>query len=85
MSLLLCIIAMITRNRRVQMTLLAVSFLYQVSFIVRLYGHGVILAAARHPSCRCVDSICFVCYDVVCHNMRSTSMKRSGDATDQKF
>ncbi len=37
-SLLLCIIAMITRNRRVQMTLLAVSFLYQVSFIVRLYG-----------------------------------------------
>jgi hypothetical protein len=37
-SLLLCIVAMITRNRRIQLTLLAVSFLYQISFIVRLYG-----------------------------------------------
>jgi hypothetical protein len=37
-SLLLCIVAMITRNRRIQLTLLTVSFLYQVSFIVRLYG-----------------------------------------------
>jgi hypothetical protein len=37
-SLLLCILAMITRNRRIQLTLLTVSFLYQVSFIVRLYG-----------------------------------------------
>jgi hypothetical protein len=37
-SLLLCVVAMITRNRRIQMTLLAVSFLYQVSFIMRLYG-----------------------------------------------
>jgi hypothetical protein len=37
-SLLLCIVAMITRNRRIQMILLAVSFLYQISFIVRLYG-----------------------------------------------
>ena len=37
-SLLLCIVAMITRNRRIQLALLTVSFLYQVSFIVRLYG-----------------------------------------------
>jgi hypothetical protein len=37
-SLLLCVVAMITRNRRVQLTLLTVSFLYQISFIVRLYG-----------------------------------------------
>jgi hypothetical protein len=37
-SLLLCIVAMITRNRRIQLALLTVSFLYQISFIVRLYG-----------------------------------------------
>ncbi len=37
-SLVLCVIAMITKNRRIQLTLLAISFLYQISFIVRLYG-----------------------------------------------
>src|SRR5277367_1907675 len=31
-SLLLCVVAMITRNRRIQLVLLTVSFLYQVSF-----------------------------------------------------
>src|SRR5271170_7707784 len=37
-SLVFCVVAMITRNRRIQLVLLTVSFLYQVSFIVRLYG-----------------------------------------------
>ena len=36
-SLVLCAIAMFTRNRRLQLALLAVSLLYQVSFIARLY------------------------------------------------
>jgi hypothetical protein len=37
-SLAVCIVAMFVRNRRVQLTLLALSLLYQVSFILRLYG-----------------------------------------------
>jgi len=37
-SLAVCFIAMLTKNRRVQLTLLALSLLYQISFIVRLYG-----------------------------------------------
>jgi hypothetical protein len=37
-GLALCLIAVLTRNRRIQLTLLAVSLLYQVSFIVRLYN-----------------------------------------------
>jgi hypothetical protein len=37
-NLILCVIAMITSNRRIQLTLLAISFLYDVSFIVRLYS-----------------------------------------------
>jgi hypothetical protein len=37
-SLMFCVVAMITNNRRIQMAILAVSFLYQVSFIIRLYG-----------------------------------------------
>ena len=37
-SLMFCVVAMITSNRRIQMAILAVSFLYQVSFIIRLYG-----------------------------------------------
>jgi hypothetical protein len=37
-GLALCLIAILTRNRRIQLTLLAVSLLYQVSFIVRLYN-----------------------------------------------
>jgi hypothetical protein len=37
-SLVLCGIAMFTTNRRLQLLLLAVSLLYQVSFILRLYG-----------------------------------------------
>jgi hypothetical protein len=37
-SLVLCVIAMITKNRRIQLVLLAISFLYQISFIVRLYA-----------------------------------------------
>jgi hypothetical protein len=37
-GLVLCCIAMFTRNRRAQLTLLAVSLLYQISFIVRLYN-----------------------------------------------
>ena len=37
-SLVFCVVAMITKNRRVQLAILAVSFLYQVSFIIRLYG-----------------------------------------------
>lgn len=37
-SLVLCAIAMFTRSRRLQLTLLAVSLLYQVSFIARLYS-----------------------------------------------
>jgi hypothetical protein len=37
-NLILCTIAIITPNRRVQLALLAVSFLYDVSFILRLYS-----------------------------------------------
>src|SRR5580704_19185054 len=37
-SLAVCCIAMFTKNRRIQLTLLAVSLLYQISFILRLYG-----------------------------------------------
>jgi hypothetical protein len=37
-SVAVCFIAMFTRNRRVQLILLAVSLLYQISFIVRLYS-----------------------------------------------
>ena len=37
-SLAVCCIAMFTKNRRIQLTLLAVSLLYQISFIVRLYS-----------------------------------------------
>jgi hypothetical protein len=37
-SLIVCCIAMFTRNRRVQLVLLTVSLLYQISFILRLYG-----------------------------------------------
>jgi hypothetical protein len=37
-SLAVCFIAMFVRNRRVQLTLLAVSLLYQISFILRLYS-----------------------------------------------
>ena len=37
-GLALCLIAILTRNRRIQLALLAVSLLYQVSFIVRLYN-----------------------------------------------
>jgi hypothetical protein len=36
-GLTLCLIAVLTRNRRIQLSLLAVSLLYQISFIVRLY------------------------------------------------
>jgi hypothetical protein len=37
-SLAVCCIAMFTQNRRIQLALLAVSLLYQISFIVRLYS-----------------------------------------------
>jgi hypothetical protein len=37
-SLAVCCIAMFSRSRRIQLTLLAVSLLYQISFIVRLYS-----------------------------------------------
>jgi hypothetical protein len=37
-GLALCLIAVLTQNRRIQLTLLAVSLLYQISFIVRLYN-----------------------------------------------
>jgi hypothetical protein len=37
-SLIVCCIAMFTKNRRIQLVLLAVSLLYQISFIVRLYS-----------------------------------------------
>ena len=37
-SLILCFIATFTRNRRIQLVLLAASLLYQVSFILRLYS-----------------------------------------------
>ena len=37
-SLIVCGIAMFTRNRRVQFILLAVFLLYQISFILRLYS-----------------------------------------------
>jgi hypothetical protein len=38
LCLVVCFIAMFTRNRRIQLALLAVSLLYQVFFILRLYG-----------------------------------------------
>jgi hypothetical protein len=37
-SLIVCFIAMFTSNRRIQFVLLAVSLLYQISFILRLYS-----------------------------------------------
>jgi hypothetical protein len=37
-SLVICFMAMFTRNRRIQLVLLTVSVLYQISFILRLYG-----------------------------------------------
>jgi hypothetical protein len=37
-GLIVCLIAILVRNRRVQLTLLAVSLLYQIAFIVRLYS-----------------------------------------------
>jgi hypothetical protein len=37
-SLAVCCIAMFTKNRRIQLTLLTVSLLYQISVIVRLYS-----------------------------------------------
>jgi hypothetical protein len=37
-NLTLCLIGMFTGNRRIQLTLLAVSFLYHVAFILLLYG-----------------------------------------------
>lgn len=37
-SLIVCFIGMFTRNRRIQLVLLASSLLYQVSFILRLYS-----------------------------------------------
>jgi hypothetical protein len=37
-SLIVCCIAMFTKHRRIQLVLLAVSLLYQISFIVRLYS-----------------------------------------------
>jgi hypothetical protein len=37
-GLLVCFVAMFVRNRRVQLGLLALSLLYQVCFILRLYG-----------------------------------------------
>ena len=37
-GLVVCCIALFTRNRRVQLTLLAVSLLYQVFYILRLYS-----------------------------------------------
>ncbi|HTC76933.1 MAG TPA: hypothetical protein VK684_15235 [Edaphobacter sp.] len=37
-GLAVCLIAMLTQNRRIQLTLLTVSLLYQISFIVRLYN-----------------------------------------------
>ena len=37
-SLIICCVAMFTRNRRIQLVLLAVSLLYQISFILRLYS-----------------------------------------------
>jgi hypothetical protein len=37
-SFAVCVVAMLVRDRRVQLTLLALSLLYQVSFILRLYG-----------------------------------------------
>ena len=36
--LIVCIIAMITKNRRTQLALLTLSVLYQVSYIIRLYA-----------------------------------------------
>lgn len=36
-NLILCLIAFITPNRRIQLTLLAISFFYNVSFILRHY------------------------------------------------
>jgi len=38
LCLVVCFIAMFTRNRRIQLALLSVSLLYQVFFILRLYG-----------------------------------------------
>ncbi|HXC95966.1 MAG TPA: hypothetical protein VNU92_09700 [Edaphobacter sp.] len=37
-GLIVCLVATIVRNRRVQLSLLAASLLYQVLFILRLYG-----------------------------------------------
>jgi hypothetical protein len=37
-SLVLCFIGMFVRNRRIQFVLLAVSLLYQISYILRLYS-----------------------------------------------
>jgi hypothetical protein len=37
-NLVLCIIAMVTPNRRAQLTLLAISFIYHVTYIVLLYS-----------------------------------------------
>jgi hypothetical protein len=37
-SLAVCLIAMLTKNRRAQLFLLAASLLYQISFIIRLYS-----------------------------------------------
>jgi hypothetical protein len=37
-GLALCLIAVLTQNRRIQLALLTVSLLYQISFIVRLYN-----------------------------------------------
>jgi len=37
-GLIVCFVAMFVRNRRVQLGLLALSLLYQVCFILRLYG-----------------------------------------------
>jgi hypothetical protein len=37
-SIILCVIAMITKNRRIQLTLLTLYVLYQISFIVRVYA-----------------------------------------------
>jgi len=37
-GLIVCLIAILVRNQRVQLTLLAVSLLYQIAFIVRLYS-----------------------------------------------
>jgi hypothetical protein len=37
-GILICIVAMIVKNRRIQLAILTISVLYQISYIVRLYA-----------------------------------------------